>query len=41
MDLTPLKSNAEVLAKEMRWLALVIDTRMKLYFSQDSEYTDI
>ena len=41
MDLEPLKANAGVLAREMQWLALVIDTRMKLYFSQDSEYTDI
>lgn len=41
MDLKPLKANAEVLAREMQWLALVIDTRMKLYFSQDSEYMDI
>lgn len=41
MDLKPLKANAIVLAREMQWLALVIDTRMKLYFSQDSEYKDI
>jgi len=41
MDLKPLKANAIVLAREMQWLALVIDTRIKLYFTQDSEYKDI
>jgi len=41
MDIKPLKANAAVLLKEMQWLALVIDTRMKLYFSQDSDLKDI
>ncbi len=41
MDLKPLKANAEVLAKEMQWLALIIDTRMNLYFSQESQYREI
>lgn len=41
MDVRPLKANAEDLAKEMQWLALVIDTRMKLYFSQDANYKSI
>jgi len=41
MDLKPLKANADVLSREMQWLALVIDTRMKLYFSQDSDYNEI
>jgi DNA polymerase III delta prime subunit len=41
MDLKPLKANADALVREMQWLALVIDTQMKLYFSQDSEYKEI
>jgi hypothetical protein len=41
MDITPLKANADALAKEMQWLAAVIDTRIKLYFSQNSDYKKI
>ena len=41
MDVTPIKANAEALIKEMEWLAVVIDTRIKLYFSQDSSYSNI
>jgi len=41
MDLIPIKANANALAKEMQWLALVIDTRMKLYFSQETDYNEI
>lgn len=41
MDVTPIKANAEALVKEMEWLAVVIDTRIKLYFSQDSSYSNI
>ena len=41
MEISPLKANAKALTKEMKWLAEVIDTRIKLYFSQDSDYKDI
>ena len=41
MDVTPIKANADALVKEMEWLAVVIDTRIKLYFSQDSNYSHI
>jgi hypothetical protein len=41
MEISPLKANAQALTKEMKWLAEVIDTRIKLYFSQDSDYKDI
>jgi hypothetical protein len=41
MDVNPLKANAAILGREMQWLALVIDTRMKLYWSKPSSYTDI
>jgi hypothetical protein len=41
MDLSPLKSNAAFLSREMQWLALVIDTRMKLYWSQECAYTSV
>ncbi|WP_217493593.1 ATP-binding protein [Mucilaginibacter sp. PPCGB 2223] len=35
------KKNAEALAVQMQWLARIIDTRMQLYFGQDTEFTDI
>jgi ATPase family associated with various cellular activities (AAA) len=36
-----LKANAEVLHMEMQWLAMVIDTRMKLYWGQDCGYASV
>ena len=39
--ISPLKANAETLAREMQWLARVIDTRMKLYWSQPSDVDNI
>ncbi len=36
-----LKANAHALGREMQWLARVIDTRMKLYWSQSSSYKTI
>src|SRR5690242_14676389 len=41
MDLTTSIENAKVLGAEMQWLAGIIDTRFKLYWGQECEYTDI
>lgn len=41
MDVNLLKANAEALGREMQWLAKVIDTRMKLYWSQPAVYKTI
>lgn len=41
MDVSPLKANADTLSKEMQWLGLVIDTRMKLYWGQRCQYKSI
>lgn len=41
MDIEILKANAATLVGEMQWLAHVIDVRMKLYWGQETEYTDI
>lgn len=35
-----IRNNAADLEKEMQWLASVIDTRLKLFFRQESKYTD-
>jgi hypothetical protein len=36
-----IRNNATDLEKELRWLATVIDTRLKLFFSQESKYANI
>jgi AAA+ superfamily predicted ATPase len=36
-----MQANAATLSKEMQWLALVIDTRMKLYWQQPCDYGNI
>jgi len=36
-----IQENAIVLTKELKWLATVIDTRMKLYFSQETDVQNI
>lgn len=41
MDLSALKANADLLSREMQWLARVIDTRMKLYWGQECDYSSI
>lgn len=41
MDVNPIKANAETLNREMQWLARVIDTRMKLYWSKPTPVNDI
>lgn len=41
MDVNLLKANAEALGREMQWLAKVIDTRMKLYWSQPAAFRNI
>jgi hypothetical protein len=41
MDIDIIKSNATALSEEMQWLARVIDTRMKLYWKQPCDYSDI
>src|SRR5438128_12057814 len=41
MDIKAIQQNAATLTKEMQWLALVIDTRMNLYWSRPCPYTDI
>jgi AAA+ superfamily predicted ATPase len=41
MDINAMQANAAALNKEMQWLAWVIDTRMKLYWQQPCDYTDI
>lgn len=41
MEMNSLESNAFVLEQEMQWLAEVISTRFKLYFSQESAWEDI
>ena len=41
MDLKLSSENAKTLNAEMQWLGLVIDTRFKLYWEQDCEYTDV
>ncbi len=41
MDLTIMQANVKVLNAELQWLALVIDTRMKLYWSKDSDYQEV
>lgn len=41
MDVNPLKANAETLGKELRWLAEIIDARMKIYWSQPVTVSDI
>lgn len=41
MELDAIKKNAACLYAEMQWLALVIDTRMKIYWGQDCLYGDI
>jgi hypothetical protein len=41
MDMTPARLNAERLTNEMQWLSAVIDTRIKLYWKQETPYTDI
>lgn len=41
MELNAIKKNAACLYAELQWLALVIDTRMKLYWGQDCLYGEI
>jgi len=41
MEIDRLHSNAAALEKELKWLTEVIDTRFKLYFGQENEFTDI
>ncbi len=41
MDITLIKTNANVLALELQWLAQIIDIRMKLYWDQPCGYADI
>jgi hypothetical protein len=41
MDMTLIKTNANVLALELQWLAQIIDIRMKLYWGQPCGYADI
>ncbi|MES1249909.1 MAG: hypothetical protein ABUL46_04450 [Chitinophaga rupis] len=41
MELNAIKKNAASLYAELQWLALVIDTRMKLYWGQESDYEEI
>ncbi|MDP4209266.1 MAG: ATP-binding protein [Bacteroidota bacterium] len=41
MDMMILKTNADTLSAELQWLAQIIDIRMKLYWSQPCEYTEI
>lgn len=41
MDITMIKNNADTLYAEMQWLAEIIDIRIKLYFQQTTEFTDI
>jgi hypothetical protein len=37
----PVTVNAETLERELAWLSEVIDTRMRLYFGQETAYADI
>ncbi len=41
MDMNKNKNNVAALSEEMKWLAKVIDTRTKLYWDQDCDYSDI
>jgi len=41
MDMNIINQNAAVLEAELQWLALIIDTRMKLYWGQPCDYADI
>ncbi len=41
MDLEHAAANAKTLSAELQWLGLVIDTRMKLYWSKPGDYKDI
>ncbi|MCB9350519.1 MAG: ATP-binding protein [Lewinellaceae bacterium] len=36
-----IKANARSLEKELQWFRQVLDTRLKLYFGQEAEYSDI
>ncbi len=38
MDITNMQANVNILNAEMQWLALVIDTRMKLYWGKECDY---
>lgn len=41
MDVNIITQNAKTLYNEMQWLALVIDTRMKLYWKQPCNYNHV
>lgn len=41
MDMTTMQYNAAALSEEMQWLGRVIDTRMKLYWGQASDYPEV
>jgi len=41
MEINKLKANASALQKELEWFALLIDTRMKLYFGSECDYGSI
>lgn len=41
LPVTPAAANSADIAEELRWLTLVLDTRFKLYFSQETLYNDI
>lgn len=41
MEITPLAANAATLQKELEWFARVVDTRIRLYFGSECEYTSI
>ncbi|HRD89995.1 MAG TPA: ATP-binding protein, partial [Accumulibacter sp.] len=38
---SPIELNARDLEKELAWFARLLDTRFKLYFSQETSYTSV
>jgi len=41
MEINKLQANAAALQKELEWFAKLVDTRMKLYFGSECDYTSI
>lgn len=41
MEISALIKNSKTIERELVWLTAVIDTRMKLYFKNECDYTDI
>jgi hypothetical protein len=41
MELTTLEANAQDLDKELQWFEKVLDTRIKLYFNNETEYASV